>query len=171
MKKSFLFLLLATLMAYLIGCGGAGIDGNAPKTYGSAKEMVAEANMGLPEITGHELHAKVDAEEIFVLIDVREPDEFDEGNIPWSLNIPRGNLEFKIGDESFWDDWGLFMPEKNEEIVVYSHRGKRGALAAETLIKLGYTNVKNLKGGYRLWEDPDAEVEEEAPVSSGGCGG
>ena len=122
-------------------------------------------------------------EGIRVVIDVREPGEYEEGYINMSdeedeypypetftVNIPRALLEFKIGSQSYWDDelW-VEMPAKDEEIVVYCQKGGRAALVAQTLMQLGYTNVKSLKGGYRIWLDPDAPLEE-APKSSGGCG-
>ena len=61
------------------------------------------------------------------------------------------------------------MPSKDEEIVVYCKKGGRATLVAQTLMHLGYKNVKSLQGGYRIWLDPDAPLEE-APKSSGGCG-
>jgi len=118
-----------------------------------------------------------------ILIDVREPSEFEKGHInqenddyevpyseTWTVNIPRGILEFKIGDKNYWDNelW-IEMPSIDEEIVVYSQTGKRSALAAQALLQLGYNNVTSLKGGYRKWLDPNAP-EEEAVKSSGGCG-
>ena len=77
-----------------------------------------------------------------------------------------------MGDERYWDEQGMYVPEKTEELIIYSHRGNRGTLATETLITLGYENVKNLQGGWMVWEyGPDALEEEEEAPSSGGCGG
>ena len=155
----------------LLGCGGAGIDGRAPHTYPSVSAMVAEAKMGVTAISVDELKAMIEAEESFLLIDVREPEEVDEGTIDGAFNLPRGRLEFAIASERFWDDEGMYVPEKGEELILFSGKGKRGVLAAEALLKLGYENVRNVTGGWAVWEyGPDAlEEEEEAPASEG-CG-
>jgi len=159
------------VMVYFAGCGGAGINGTAPRVYENAKEMVKEARAGITEISIEEFKVKMESDEPFVLIDVREPGKYDENNIPGSISIPRGLLEFKIADEKFWDDEGMYVPGKDEEIIVYCKKGERGALAAETLVKLGYTNVKNLIGGWVVWEGgPEALEEEEEEVEESGCG-
>ena len=161
----------ASLLVLLVGCGGAGIDGAAPRVYGGADEMVAEARLGIPGISADELRTKIENEDPFFLIDVREWDEADSGAIDGSFLLPRGVLEFRIGDEDYWDSEGMFVPEKGEEIIVYSNRGNRGALAAEALTKLGYDNVKNLTGGWVVWAyGPDALEIEEAKPEEGGCG-
>ncbi|MBN2185256.1 MAG: rhodanese-like domain-containing protein [Candidatus Krumholzibacteriota bacterium] len=163
---------LTVLIASIAGCGGAGIDGRAPKLYADAKQMVREAQAGVDQINIDEFKAKMESDDVFFIIDVREPYEYDEDNIPGSVNIPRGLLEFQIADKKFWDAEGLFAPEKGEEIIVYGYKIERGPLAAESLVKLGFTNVKDLYGGWVVWEKgPEAlEVEEEV-VEEGGCGG
>ncbi len=103
-------------------------------------------------------------DEVFTLIDVREPTEFQSGYINEDfdynmylepVNIPRGILEAKISDPVFWDDYYEDMPVKDSTvIIVYSQSGDRGALATETLLKLGYKNVTNLDGGFNAW-NPD----------------
>ena len=118
-----------------------------------------------------------------MVIDVREPEEFEEGYInqadeetdefpypdAFTVNIPRGLLEFKIDSKKYWDDDLMVnMPPKDEEIVVYCKAGGRAALAAHTLMKMGYTNVKSLKGGYKKWLDPTAPEVEEEVVDEGG---
>ena len=162
----------STIVAVSLSCGGAGIDGRGPQVYQDAKEIVREAKQGITEISADELREKIENEEMFMLIDVREPDEYFENMIDGAFNVPRGILEFKMGDERYWDEQGMYVPEKTEELIIYSHRGNRGTLATETLITLGYENVKNLQGGWMVWEyGPDALEEEEEAPSSGGCGG
>ncbi|NQV19211.1 MAG: hypothetical protein HQ534_11810 [Armatimonadetes bacterium] len=144
--------------------------------------MVAEAKAGINEITYEDFKAKLEKEELRVIIDVREPGEFEEGYInqpdeedeypypeTFTVNIPRGFLEFKIGDSSFWDDelW-VEMPLKDEEIVLFCKSGGRSALAALTLQQMGYSNVLSLKGGYKKWLDPTAPEEDDSDKSSGG---
>ena len=66
----------------------------------------------------------------------------------------------------------MYMPKKDEKIIVYGEMIDRGAYAAETLNKLGYKDVKYLYGGWTAWlHGPDAIVEEEVVVKEAGCGG
>ena len=161
-------------MTYLAGCAGAGIDGTAPRLYNNAKQMVKEAKIGVAKISSQSFKAKLASEEVFSLIDVSEPDDYEEEeeNIPGSITLPRGLLEFNIASKSFWDEESLDVPKKEDPIIVYSKKEARGALAAETLVKLGYENVKYLAGGWVVWKHgPGALKEEEEPKEESGCGG
>ena len=179
MKKLYL-LSLMILLLLVSGCGKGFSEGGY---FADGKAIALEAKAGITEIAPDEFKSKLDNGQLRVLIDVREPSEFEEGYInqanedfefpypkTFTVNIPRGILEFKIGEKSYWDEelW-LEMPSKDEEIVVYSLNVKRSALAAQALLQMGYNNVATLKGGYRKWLDPNAP-EEEAVKSSGGCG-
>ena len=180
MKKISYLIILSAILLLISGCGKGFSEGGY---FANATALVNEAKQGIEGISYDDFKTKLEKEEIRVVIDVREPGEYEEGyiNMPdeedeypypetFTVNIPRGLLEFKIGSQSYWDDelW-VEMPAKDEEIVIYCKSGGRSALAAQTLLQLGYTNVKSLKGGYRIWLDPDAPLEE-APKSSGGCG-
>jgi len=79
-----------------------------------------------------------------VVLDVREPDEYDQGAIPGSLHIPRGNLESNIEPR---------VPEKDTKLLVFCAAGNRSAFAAKTLEELGYTDVVSVKGGFNRWKD------------------
>ncbi len=162
---------LLALLAALAGCGGSGIEGRGPAACADVKEMVAKAKVGVNQIDIDEFNILMDSDEYFTIIDVREPDEFDEGSIPGAINIPRGVLESKIASSKYWDSEGLFVPEKDEAMILYGHKIERGVLAAESLVKLGYGNVRHLYGGWVVWtEGPDA-VEVEEVEEEGGCGG
>ncbi len=118
----------------------------------SLDEMIAVAQKNVDATTVEQLNEKLDNGDMILLIDVREPNEFNAGYIPGSVNIPRGVIEFKINNEAFWDAAFLYLPEIDEEIIVYCKKGKRGLLAGETLKKLGYKNVTYLDGGWKKWE-------------------
>ncbi|MEA5111733.1 hypothetical protein SDC9_17628 [bioreactor metagenome] len=148
--------------------------------YASADEMVENALKEVKLITADELHELMNGEEVYTLIDVRQPEEHYPGFIPGSINIPRGSLEFNIADSVFWENVGLYMPLREEKIVVYDQKGKRGILAAQTLRKLGYLNVLALKEGWKRWELTYPDLYEksleklgggnhEAPKPGGGC--
>ena len=118
----------------------------------TADELVEAASMKTTGVTVEELKDKIDNGDMILLVDVREPNEYNAGYIPGALNIPRGVLEFKINSEQFWDEAMLYMPLPEEEIIVYCRKGKRSILAAETLQKLGYTNVTYISDGWKMWE-------------------
>ncbi|MBU8920693.1 MAG: hypothetical protein KOO63_02425 [Bacteroidales bacterium] len=170
--KLLMTIMIAALAMGLLGCGGAGVDGRAPHIYDDAKQMVREAKAGIEQMDIEEFKVKMDSEDVFFLIDVRESDEYFEDTIPGAVNIPRGVLEFSIADAKFWDSEGFFAPEKTDEIIIFGYKVERGPLAAETLVKMGYTNVKDLYGGWVVWDQgPEALDVEEEVVEEGGCGG
>ena len=85
-----------------------------------------------------------------ILLDVREPDEYDQGAIPGALHLPRGHLEFQVEGK---------LPDKSAPVVVYCAGGARSAFAAKTLGDLGYSDVVSLVGGFNRWKD-DGRVWE-----------
>ena len=180
MKKVTLIVNILIGLFILSGCG-QGLSHDA--VFTNAKEMVNIAKSDIDEITYDEFKEEMSKGTLRIVIDVRESAEFEEGfinepdaddEIPYpdtfTVNIPRGLIEFKIDDEDYWNDelW-VEMPNKDEEIIIYCKAGGRATLATLALKRMGYTNVKNLRGGYRIWLDPTAPLEE-APKSGGGCG-
>ncbi len=133
------------LSIVLFGC-------NQTMSFQSVDELVAEVEKGVESITVEQLMEMIENGDMILLVDVREPNEHNAGYIPGSLNIPRGTLEFKIGNEDFWDAEMLYMPEKDEQLVLYCKKGKRSILAVQTLEQLGYKNVKFLEDGWKHWE-------------------
>jgi rhodanese-related sulfurtransferase len=89
-----------------------------------------------------------------LIIDVREPAEFDAMHIPGSINVPRGILESAC-------DWGYeeTIPElaaaREREIAVVCRSGYRSILAVHSLQLLGYHNAFSLKTGVRGWNDAE----------------
>ena len=78
------------------------------------------------------------------LLDVRERDEYEQGFIPGSIHIPRGNLETRIERAIF---------DREAPILVYCASGVRSVYAAKTLGELGYTDVASLAGGFAAWKE------------------
>jgi molybdopterin/thiamine biosynthesis adenylyltransferase/rhodanese-related sulfurtransferase len=77
-------------------------------------------------------------------LDVREPDEYEQGAIPHAVHLPRGNLEFQVEGK---------LPDKSGPVVVYCAAGVRSAFAAKTMQDLGYQDVQSLVGGFNRWKD------------------
>ena len=79
-----------------------------------------------------------------VVLDVREPDEYDQGALPDAVHIPRGHLEAQVEGR---------LLDKTAPTVVYCAGGVRSAFAAKTLQELGYTDVFSVAGGFGKWKD------------------
>ncbi|MEY2966300.1 MAG: putative molybdopterin synthase sulfurylase MoeB, partial [Actinomycetota bacterium] len=109
----------------------------------SFKDLLSQAKSRITEIDTHDAQGRIDAGGVLVL-DVREPDEYDQGALPGALHIPRGHLEAQIEGRA---------TDKNQEIVVYCAGGVRSAFAAANLQDLGYTNVLSMAGGFGKWKD------------------
>ena len=96
----------------------------------------------MADITPTELHQRQQAGETPILLDVREPWEHEEGRIPGAQNIPLNSLPDKLDDI---DEW------KNQEIIVHCQGGGRATSAKAFLTQQGFTNVRNLVGGYQAY--------------------
>lgn len=109
----------------------------------SAHDLVAEAKAHIREIDPNTAEQAIrDAD---ALLDVREADEFHAGHIPGAVNIPRGVLEFKLGNDPQLAERGL-------NLVIYCKTGGRAALAARALKEMGYLRVQSIAGGFDAWE-------------------
>ena len=123
-NKRFLIALLT--FELLFGCVGC-LDGGSA-TY--------------DQISGAEAKALMDSESGYIILDVREQYEYNEGHIPGAILIPYGEIADRAEKE---------LPDKDQLILVYCRSGRRSKIAAEELVKLGYTNVKEF-GGIIDWE-------------------
>ncbi len=109
----------------------------------TAQDFVSEAKKHIQEIDCTTLKDELGSN--MHILDVREPEEFNQGHIPDAINIPRGMLEFKIGTHPELED-------KHAAILVYCKTGGRCALATHTLQQMGYDNVVSLSDGFDAWE-------------------
>ncbi|MFT4581248.1 MAG: sulfur dioxygenase [Gammaproteobacteria bacterium] len=108
----------------------------------TAEDMVRAAKAEIKEVSVAEAKALVGSGVVF--IDVREPPEWKDGTVSDALCIPRGVLEWRsAADEP--------LKDKSKPVIVYCKSGGRSALAAQTLQKLGFEDVKSLAGGFEAW--------------------
>lgn len=110
--------------------------------------MVDEALATVPEIDPDALAAQLPPRG-YLLIDVREPNEYTEAHIPGALNFPRGFLEVRADLEHHKRDERL--ADRSQRIVCYCGGGNRSALAAKSLHGMGFDRVSSLKGGWAEW--------------------
>ena len=107
------------------------------------RDLLANAKSQIVEIDTAAAEARIQAGNVFVL-DVREPDEYDEGALENAVHIPRGHLEAQIEGRAL---------DHDQTIVVYCAGGVRSAFAARTLQELGYSDVLSMAGGFGKWKD------------------
>ena len=88
-------------------------------------------------ITAEEAKEIMDTEEGYIILDVRTQDEFDESRIPGAILIPHDEITEKAED---------LLTDKDQLILVYCRSGRRSKIAAEALVELGYTNIKEFGG-------------------------
>lgn len=127
MKKCFLILLSVTI---LVGCQSQPVTG----------ETVTIAGGSYQNITPDELKAMLKDKD-FTFINV---------HIPFAGNI--AGTDLSISYDQIGQNLSQLPPDKNAKIVLYCRSGRMSAIAAETLVNLGYTNIWNLKGGMDAWE-------------------
>ena len=161
-----------TLLMILVGVviGGLGMSLIPDRALNTTDELVNHASKECQAIDAEKLLELMQGDDVYTLIDVRQSDEHYFGYIPGSVLLPRGSLEFRIENGEFWESEGVYMPLKDEIIVLYCKKGSRGALAAHTLQDLGYKKVYWLEGGWKKWELTYPDYTEKNLEALGGGG-
>ena len=118
--KKLVFLLLAVML--LTACG---------------QDKEIDQGVVYVNITAEEAKQIIDTEEGYIILDVRTQEEYDQGHIPGAILIPDTEIKAKAED---------VLTDKEQMILVYCRSGRRSKLAAETLVELGYTNIKEFGG-------------------------
>ena len=88
-------------------------------------------------ITAEEAKVLMDSTEDYIILDVRTQEEYDQGHIPGAILIPDTKIKTKAEE---------VLTDKDQLILVYCRSGRRSKLAAEALVELGYTNIKEFGG-------------------------
>lgn len=139
--KQILCIILMCIM--LTACGNdssIGIIGGA-----DGPTSISVANKGekamYEQISSEDAKKIMDSGDEVIILDVREQDEYDEGHIAGAILIPYTEVENKAQE---------ILPDKDKQILVYCRSGRRSKIAAESLAKLGYTNIKEF-GGIIEW--------------------
>ena len=118
--KKLIFLLLAVVM--LTACG---------------QDKENDQGAVYVNITAEEAKQIMDSEEGYIILDVRTQEEYDQGHIPGAILISHEEIAEKAED---------VLTDKNQLILVYCRSGRRSKIAAEALVELGYTNIKEFGG-------------------------
>jgi len=124
----------------------------------SASQIVAEARQTVPELTVAQAKEELDQGHVNLVLDVREPAEWEKGHIPGVLLAPRGMLEWYADPTTPYAKPELTI-QRDARIILTCASGGRSMLAAETLRKMGYTNVVNMAGGFNEWSKQGFPIE------------
>ncbi|MGD8524742.1 MAG: rhodanese-like domain-containing protein [Thioalkalispiraceae bacterium] len=134
-------------------------------------ELVAESAENVSELFPWDLEEKLEQGDKPLLLDVREPYEFEAMHIQNSINVPRGILETAC-EYDYEETVPELVEARDKEVIVICRSGNRSVFAAEVMQKLGYQNVASLKTGLRGWSDyeqplvdaHDNEVSEDDQI-------
>lgn len=110
--------------------------------------------------TVRELSVQEAAElEGWLLLDVREPDEFAAGRPPGAVNVPRGFLEVKADLEHPKRD--VRLADRSQKVACFCGGGVRSAMAAKTLQEMGFGEVVSVRGGWTAWAEAGLPAERD----------
>ena len=105
-------------------------------------KLVNEAKKRVKETNVEDVKRRMDSGEKFLLVDVREDNEWEKGHVPEAVHMGRGVIERDIETQ---------VPETSTKMILYCGGGFRSALVADNLQKMGYTNVESMDGGWKGW--------------------
>ena len=115
----------------------------------SGSDLISEAKQRITEVTVRDVQERRERGEAVVLLDVREPNEWNLARLPGAVHIPRGIMETSVEAR---------VP-RDATVIIYCASGNRSALAAVTLAEMGYAKVASMAGGIRAWIDAGGPVE------------
>jgi rhodanese-related sulfurtransferase len=121
--------------------------GHAPQFL----KLVNEAKGRVKETNVSDVKRRREAGEKFILVDVREDNEWANGHLPGAVHLGKGIIERDIEQR---------LPDTNSKVVLYCGGGFRSALVADNLQKMGYTNVESMDGGWKGWLDAGLPTEK-----------
>lgn len=113
-------------------------------------KLVNAAKTRIHECRVQDVWQRMQAGEKLNLVDTREDSEWAAGHIKGAVHVGKGVIERDIEAK---------FPDKNTELVLYCGGGFRSALAADTLLQMGYRQVISMDGGWREWKEKDLPVE------------
>lgn len=113
-------------------------------------DLLSDARKTVPEISATEAKARLDRGEVDLIVDVREPSEWEAGHIPGAIHAPRGMIEW-YADPTYANHKAVLAEARDKNVVVQCASGGRSLLAAQSLQRLGFKNVSSMAGGFTDW--------------------
>jgi rhodanese-related sulfurtransferase len=114
-------------------------------------KLVNDAKTRIREVTVEETRARMAVNKRIRLIDVREDHEWEAAHASGAEHFSKGIIERDIE---------VAVPDKDTELILYCGGGYRSALATDALLRMGYTNVFSMAGGWKAWKDSGAPIDE-----------
>jgi len=115
-------------------------------------KLVEDAKKHVKETNVSDVKRRMDSGEKFVLVDVREDNEWARGRIAGALHLGKGIIERDVEQR---------FPDPQSKLVLYCGGGFRSALVADNLQKMGYTQVESMDGGWRGWLEAGLPTEKD----------
>jgi rhodanese-related sulfurtransferase len=120
----------------------------------TSHDLLAAARAVVPEVTAEHVHSRAPLPGR-VVIDVRERNEYEAGHIPGAIHISKSYIEVLIEER---------VPDRDSPITLYCAGGVRSLFAAESIRRLGYTNVESMADGIGGWKAHGYELVREKPL-------
>jgi rhodanese-related sulfurtransferase len=121
--------------------------------------MLEDARKNVPEVTAAETKSRLDRGEVDLILDVREPEEWEKGHIPGAVYAVRGMLEWYADPTSPYAKREI-TSKQDGRVVLHCSHGGRSLLAADMMRKMGYKNVASMVGGFTDWEAKGLPIEK-----------
>jgi len=115
-------------------------------------QLVNDAKARVKETNVADVKRRMESGEKFLLVDVREDNEWAQGHLPGAVHMGRGVIERDIEAR---------VPETGTKMILYCGGGFRSALVADNLQKMGYTSVESMDGGWRGWTEAGLPTEKD----------
>jgi len=115
-------------------------------------QLVNDAKARVKETNVADVKRRMESGEEFLLVDVREDNEWAKGHLPGAVHMGRGVIERDIETR---------MTETATKMILYCSGGFRSALVADNLQKMGYTDVESMDGGWRGWTEAGLPTEKD----------
>ena len=123
----------------------------------SIDDFINEALKNVDELFPWDLEEAIENKADILLLDIREPYEFDAMHIKDAINVPRGVLETAC-DYDYEETVPELVEAREQEIIVICRSGKRSVLAADVMQQMGYKRIRSLKTGMRGWSDYEQDM-------------
>ena len=107
------------------------------------QQILNEARREVKELSVQEVNDLLEKNGKYLLLDVREKEEYREGHLAEAVSLPRGFLEIKVETT---------VPDKSTPVIAYCAGGVRSLLAAKAMKEMGYQEVISMSGGYTAWK-------------------
>ena len=115
-------------------------------------KLVEDARKRVKETNVADVKRRIDSGEKFILVDVREDNEWAKGHIPGAVHLGKGIIERDIEQR---------VPDTGAKLILYCGGGFRSALVADNLQKMGYANAESMDGGWRGWLEAGLSIARE----------